>query len=101
MRRKLPFDKEKAYYYRRQGVIAGGDFRIIISPSDVVECFEEIISVKKFEDGMRDRGAHLYFAGKKEGTAEVTLTFFYPTCEPEDLTFTLNVDKNLNVTEVD
>ncbi len=97
MKKKFSFDKEKAFYFRRQGVIAGGSFSMHITPSDVVECYEEIISVKKFEDGMKDRGAHMYFAGKKEGTALVTMKFFYPTCEAEELVLKLNVAKDLRV----
>ena len=101
MKNKCSFDKEKAFYFRRRGVIAGGRFSMQITPSDVVECFEEIIPVNAFEDGMKDRGAHMYFAGKKEGTAIVTMFFHYPTCKPEELILKLKVDEHLRVDSVE
>lgn len=98
---EYPFDKEKAYYYSRQGVIAGGGFHLNFNPEDVVEYYSYVKSVPEYEEGMRDRGADIYFVGLKEGRVEVTATFEYPTCEDEVYTFTLNVDENLCVTKID
>ena len=98
---EYPFDKEKAYYYSRQGVIAGGGFHLNFNPEDVVEYYSYVKSVPEYEEGMRDRGADIYFVGLKEGRVEVTATFEYPTCEDEVYIFTLNVDENLCVTKID
>ncbi len=96
-----PFDKEKAYCYARQGVIAGGGFYLKINPDDVVEYYSYVRPVPENECGMRDKGADIYFVGLKEGRVEVTAVFEYPTCEDEVYTFTLNVDKDLCVTRID
>ena len=98
---EYPFDKEKAYYYSRQGVIAGGGFHLTFNPEDVVEYYSYVKPVPEYEAGMRDRGADIYFVGLKEGRVEVTATFEYPTCEDEVYIFTLNVDENLCVTKID
>lgn len=96
-----PFDKEKAFCYSRQGVIAGGDFYLKLNPEDVVEYYSYVRPVPENECGMRDRGADVYFTGLKEGRVEVTAVFKYPTCEDEVYTFTLNVDKDLCVTRIE
>ena len=98
---EYPFDKEKAYYYSRSGVIAGGDFSMKFSPEGVVEYYSYTRPVSEYECGMRDRGADIYFVGLKEGRVEVTAVYKYPTCDPEEHTFTLNVDENLRVTKID
>ena len=94
---EYPFDKEKAYHYSRQGVISGGGFNLTFSPEGIVECYSYVKPVIENECGMRDRGADLYFVGIKEGEVKVTLTYKYPTCEPEHDTFTLSVNKDLIV----
>ncbi len=98
---EYPFDKEIAYYYSRQGVIAGGGFHLNFNPEGVVEYYSYVKPVPENECGMRDRGADIYFVGLKEGRVEVTATYKYPTCEDEVHTFTLNVDKDLCVTRID
>lgn len=97
---EYPFDKEKAYYFLRQGVIAGGGFYLTFSSEGVVEYYSYVRPVPENEGGMRDKGADIYFVGLKEGRVEVTATYEYPTCEPEEYTFTLNVDKDLCVTGI-
>lgn len=97
---EYPFDKEKAYYFLRQGVIAGGAVHYDFSPEGIVEYYSYVRAVPGNEAGMRDKGADIYFVGLKEGRVEVTLTYEYPTCEPEIDSFTLNVDKDLCVTRI-
>ena len=96
---EYPFDKEKAYCYPREGVIAGGGFSLNFNPEGVVEYYSYVKKVPDQEAGMRDKGADIYFVGLKEGKVEVTATFKYPTCEDEVYIFTLNVDENLCVTK--
>lgn len=96
-----PFDTEKAYYYSRQGVIAGGGFRLEFSPEGIVEYHSYAKPARDNECGMRDRGADIYFVGLKEGRVEVTLIYEYPTCEDEVETLVLKVDKDLHVTKAD
>lgn len=98
---EYPFDKSKAYCYSRQGVIAGGDFTLRFNPEGVVEYYSYRKPVPEDECGMRDRGADIYFVGLKEGIVEVTAVYKYPTCEDEEVTFTLNVDKDFCVTMTD
>lgn len=98
---EYPFDKDKAYYYCRQGVIAGGSFYMSFNPEEIVECYSYVKPVPEYECGMRDKGADLYFVGLKEGEVEVTFVYKYPTCEPEEYTFTLKVDEDLTVTRID
>lgn len=95
-----PFDKDKAYYYMRQGVIAGGGFQLSLSPENIVKCYSYVKPTPQNECGMRDRGADLYFVGLKEGEVMVTLTYKYPTCEPEQDILTLRVDKDLTVRKI-
>ena len=97
---EYPFDKEKAYCYSREGVIAGGGFHLSFNPEGVVEYYSYVKPIPEYEAGMRDRGADIYFVGLKEGRVEVTATFKYPTCEDEEYTFILNVDKDLSVTKI-
>lgn len=98
---EYPFDIEKAYCYSRPGVIAGGGFCLKFNPEGVVEYYSYVKPTPENECGMRDRGADVYFVGLKEGRTEVTAVFKYPTCEDEEYTFTLNVDKDLCVTRID
>ena len=98
---EYPFDKEKAYYYSRQGVIAGGGFHLTCNPEDVVEYYSYVKPVPEYEAGMRDRGADIYFVGLRVGVVEVTEIFKYPTCPDEVSTFTLVIDKDLKVTRID
>ena len=98
---EYPFDVEKAYCYSRSGVIAGGVFRLELSPEGVVKYYTYTKPVSENEDGMHDRGAEIYFVGLKEGRVEVTAVYEYPTCPPEENTFTLNVAENLTVTKMD
>ena len=72
---EYPFDKEKAYYYSRQGVIAGGGFYMKFNPEGVVEYYSYVRPTPENECGMRDRGADMYFVGLKEGRVEVTAIF--------------------------
>lgn len=98
---EYPFDKEKAYCYSRQGVIAGGGFHLKFNPEGIVEYYSYVKPVPENEAGMRDRGADIYFVGLKEGKVEVTATYKYPTCPNEVYTFTLNVAQDLSVTKID
>ena len=98
---EYPFDTEKAYYYSRQGVIAGGSFRLTYNPEGIVECYSYVKPVPENECGMRDRGADLYFVGLKEGELELILTYGYPTCEPEIYTLKLKVAEDLSVQRID
>lgn len=97
---EYPFDKDKAYHYSRQGVIAGGSFRLVYNPENIVECYSYVKPVPEMECGMRDRGADLYFVGLQEGEVEVTFIYKYPTCEPEQYTLTLKVAEDLTVTKI-
>jgi len=97
---EYPFDKEKAYHYPRQGVIAGGSFRLTFEPEKIVECYSYVKPVPEDECGMKDRGADLYFVGLKEGKVKATLIYKYPTCEPEYDTLNLEVTKDLKVTRI-
>ena len=98
---EYPFDKEKAYHYSRQGVIAGGSVSLTFNPEKIVECYSYVKPVPENECGMKDKGADLYFVGLKEGEAEVVLIYQYPTCEPEQYTLTLKVAEDLTVTRID
>ena len=100
-KQELSFDTSKAYCYHRSGVIAGGDCKLIIEPQGIVTYYSYVKYPPENECGMRDKGADIYFVGLKEGRAEVTVTFKYPTCEDEVYIFTLNVDENLCVTKID
>ncbi len=40
---------------------------------------------------MRDNRADIYFGDLKPGEAKVTLSYTYPTMEPEEVTFALKV----------
>ena len=98
---EYPFDTEKAYYYSRQGIIAGGNFRLTFNPEKIVECYSYVKPVPENECGMKDRGADLYFVGLKEGEVEVILIYEYPTCPPEIYTITLKVADDLSVKRID
>ena len=57
--------------------------------------------VPEYEEGMRDKGADLYFVGLQEGETEVTFCYYYPTCEPEEFTIKLKVAEDLTVKKID
>ncbi len=100
-KQKYPFDKEKAYFYSRQGVIAGGAFRLRFNPEGVVRYYSYAHEVPEYECGMKDKGADVYFEGLKAGRVEVTAIYDFPTCESEEDTFILNVAEDLSVTRMD
>ena len=96
---EYPFDTQKAYCYTRGGIIAGGDFDISFSTEGVVRYFSYEKPASEKEGGMKDRGADIYFTGIKAGSVEVTVTYTYPTREPKEYKFTLEVADDLTVTE--
>lgn len=99
-KQNFPFDKEKAYCFLRQGVIAGGGFSLKLDPEGIVEHYSYVNPVPENECGMRDRGAYIYFSGLNEGNVEVTAVYHYPTCEDEVEIFTLKVDRDLCVRRI-
>lgn len=92
-----PFDTEKAYYQRRGGIMAGGSYKIETEPEGVVEVYSYSVPVPEHEDGMKDKGADIFFVGIKPGKVTVTETKLFPTCPPESFSFVLVVDENLKV----
>ena len=96
-----PFDTEKAYYQRRGGVIAGGRYEIKTEPEGVVEVYSYPIPVPEHEDGMKDKGADIFFVGITPGEVTVTETEILPTCPTESFSFVLVVDENLSVIRKD
>lgn len=96
-----PFDVDKAYCYTRAGVIAGGNFYMEFDKENIVDYHSYTTPVPKYECGMKDKGAQIYFVGLKEGTVTVTAVFEYPTCEPEEYSFTLKVSDDLSVSLID
>ena len=96
-----PFDTEKAYYQRRGGVMAGGRYEIETEPEGVVEVYSYPIPVPEHEDGMKDKGADIFFVGITPGEFTVTVTEILPTCPPESFSFVLVVDENLSVSRKD
>ena len=51
------------------------------------------------EDGMRDKGASIYFVGAEPGEVTVTVTKHYPTCPDDEQSFVLVVAEDLSVTK--
>ena len=96
-----PFDTEKVYYQRRGGVMAGGRYEIETEPEGVVEVYSYPIPVPEHEDGMKDKGADIFFVGITPGEVTVTETEILPTCPPESFSFVLVVDENLSVSRKD
>lgn len=94
---EYPFDTEKAYYMSRGGVMAGGRYSIETFPEGIVEVYSYAKPVPEHEDGMRDKGADIFFVGLKPGKVTVTATEYYPTCEPDSFSFVLSVDEDLCV----
>ncbi len=93
------FDEEKAYKYRRTGLIAGADCYITLSNEDIVTYYSYADYPKGNEAGMSDLGADIYFVGLKSGEVEAEIKINYPTlAEPYVTKLTLNVDENLVVT---
>ena len=98
---EYPFDKEKAYYYFRGGVMSGGNVHLSFNPENIVEYYSYVKLVPENECGMRDKGADLYFVGLKKGEVKVTFTYEYPTCKPDEYSIKLKVDEDLAVTKID
>lgn len=96
-----PFDTQKAYCYRRTGIIAGSSCTVTVEPSDIVKTYTYTEYPSGEECGMQDNGADIYFEGLRAGEAKVTLMYTYPTMEPEEVTFTLKVSEDLTVTKSD
>lgn len=96
---EYPFDTEKAYYMSRGGIMTGGSFGIETSPEGIVEVYSYPKPVPEHEDGMRDKGADIFFVGSKPGTVTVTATEYYPTARPESFSFVLVVDEDLRVSK--
>ncbi len=96
-----PFDVEKAYLYRRPGLMTGASCRIDIKPEGVLEYYSYPVPPREMECGMRDRGADIYFAGLKEGMAQVNIITHYPTCPEETESFTLQVESDGRVTKTE
>lgn len=96
-----PFDVEKAYYYRRSGLMAGANCSIEIKPEGVIEHYSYPIPVPEMECGMRDRGADVYFVGIKPGVVQVDIVTHYPTCPEEEKSLTLQVAEDGTVTKVE
>lgn len=95
---QYPFDTEKAYLYRRPGLMTGAGFSIEIQPEELLQYYSYTIPCDEGEDGMRDNGAQIYFVGLQEGEAVVTMTTHYPTSEPEEESFTLYIAPDFSVT---
>ncbi|MBQ3195498.1 MAG: hypothetical protein IJB65_03425 [Clostridia bacterium] len=100
-KKKLPFDEEKAYLYRRTGIMTGGGCRIKVTPEDLLEVYSYPIPVPENECGMRDKGANIYFVGLKTGKATVELVYTYPTCPEDTESFTLRVTEDGRVTKAE
>lgn len=101
IKEELPFDTDRSYVMHREGIIAGGGVSYSFSEEGVVSLYSCVKEAPEDEDGMRDLGATLYFAGLREGEVTVTVTERYPTCENEEYSFVLNVDSDLRVTRKD
>lgn len=96
---KMEFDTEKAYHIKRSGIIAGGGYEIKTEPEGKIEIYSYAIPAPEDEDGMRDNGADIYFVGLEPGEVTVTVTEWYPTCEPEKSSFVLIVAEDLSVSK--
>ena len=94
---KIEFDKEKVYHMRRSGIISGGSYEIKIEPEGCVEIYSYVIPAPEDEDGMKDNGADIYFAGLEPGEVTVTVKEYYPTGESEEFSFSLVVEEDLSV----
>lgn len=96
-----PFDVEKAYIYHRQGLMTGASCEIQTSPDDLIQVYSYSKPVSELEDGMRDRGATVYFVGLKAGTAQVDVITYYPTCPKRVISFKLEVSEDGKVTKIE
>jgi len=101
VKKTYPFDVEKAYRYRRPGLMTGASCRFEIKPEGALEHYSYPIPVPEMECGMRDRGANVYFVGLKAGTAQVDIITHYPTCPEEVESFILQVAEDGTVTKVE
>lgn len=77
--------------------MSGSRCKIEIAPDDILTAYEYTKPANEFEDGMSDNGADIYFVGCKEGIATVTVTIFYPTFEPDIISFDLYVNEDMFV----
>ena len=93
----FPFDVNKAYLHSRIGIIAGSNCKVSVEPEDIVKVYEYVDYPAQDQCGMQDNGADIYFEGLKPGEAKVTLSYTYPTMEPEEIIFTLKVSEDLTV----
>ena len=98
-KQEYPFDIEKAFHQHRGGVMAGGSYLIKTAPEGIVEVYSYPIPVPKYEGGLKDKGADIFYVGISPGEVTVTATEKFPTCEPESFSFVLLVDENLCVSE--
>ena len=96
---EYPFDTQKAFYMSRSGIIAGGSYSIKTEPEGRVEVYSYVEPVPDGEDGMRDKGASIYFVGVEPGEVTVTVTKHYPTCPDDEQSFVLVVAEDLSVTK--
>ena len=96
---EYPFEVEKAFYMSRSGIMAGGSYSIKTEPEGRVEVYSYIEPVPDGEDGMRDKGASIYFVGLEPGEVTVTVTKHYPTCPDVEQCFVLVVAEDLSVTK--
>ena len=96
---EYPFDTQKAFYMSRSGIIAGGSYSIKTEPEGKVEVYSYVEPVPDGEDGMRDKGASIYFVGVEPGEVTVTVTKRYPTCPSVEQSFVLIVEEDFSVTK--
>ena len=93
-----PFDIEKAYHTTRPGIIAGGRIFYTFSEEGAMTYYEYPEYPPKYEGGMRDRGAQVYFVGLRPGTVTVTMNEISPVGDRDSDSFDLIVDDDLRVT---
>ncbi len=97
-----PFNRKKAFLFRRDRVIAGGSCEVKISDNSVLEFYEETDYPDNGEVGVADHGADLYFVGCRQGESDVCVTTYLFNGEEESSnSFRLRVDENLVVSRVD
>lgn len=94
---KFPFDAEKAYLYKRPGLISGASFSASLEKKGIVEVYSYVIPAPEYEDGMKDLGADIYFVGISPGEVLVTFIEYSPVDDPIESFMTLCVDENLCV----
>lgn len=97
----FPFDVNKSYLHSRSGIIAGSSCKVFVEPADIVKVHEYVKYPAQGQCGMQDNGSDIYFEGLMAGEVKVTLSYTYPTMEPEEVTFTLKVSDDFTVTKVE